>query len=372
MRKEVEALSELRSIADSNTAVSFSGGKDSLVALDLAVRVGIKQAVFVDTTIEFEETCHYASTVRDFYGIDLTIVRAPTEFFSLVELLGFPSRRFRWCCEVFKFAPLSDYSRQRKIEYFITGLRRDEHFRRQNYKVKDTNPLVTAKQFNPVIDWTAQDIWDYILKYNLPINPLYEQFKRIGCWCCPYRTDEDWRLLEKFYPDKMRQLKEALMNYAQKLKIEDVDKFVNELGWTRWASPIEKVTGGLFSAHSFGVEDQIDLIFSGNDEKQIQKILNILPILSIDFLVTERKLRVTLNRYLTKKLGILIEKAINCVGCGACTSTCRKGALYLEDSCICVDESICAHCLRCLDTTILRGACVARNYSARRVCLIRP
>ncbi len=372
MKKEIGALSELRSIVDSNTAISFSGGKDSLVALDLAVRAGIKQAVFVDTTIEFEETSHYVSIVEDFYGIDLTIVRAPIDFFSLVELLGFPSRRFRWCCEVFKFAPLSDYSRRRKIEYFITGLRKNEHFRRRKYKIKDTNPLVVAKQFNPVIDWTAQDIWDYILKYNLPVNPLYERFERIGCWCCPFRTDEDWRLLQEFYPEKMKQLKKALTSYAQKLGIKDMNEFVNEFGWTKWASPIEKVTGGLFSSRSSGGENQIDLIFSGDNEGQIQRILNILPILTFDFFAAEKKLRVILDEHLTKKLGILIEKAINCVGCGACTSTCRRGALYLKDSSICVDESICVHCLRCLNTGILRGACVARNYSPRRVCLIKP
>lgn len=371
MQKEVRALSELISIVDKNTAVSFSGGKDSLVALDLAVRAGIKRAVFVDTTIEFEETFHYVSIIRDFYDIDFAIVQAPTDFFSLVKLIGFPSRRFRWCCEVFKFAPLSDYSRQREIDYFVTGLRREEHFTRQDYQITDNNPLVIARQFNPIINWTTQDVWKYIWKYNLPINPLYEQFKRVGCWCCPFRTNKDWRILQEVYPEKMDQLKDALLNYSQQIGIKDVHKFVHEFGWTKWASPIERVTGGLFSPCTVEDKKQIDLMFSANNENQIQKIIDILPILTRDFFNFGKKLRVTLDKSLTKKLNTLIEKAINCVGCGACTSTCAEGALYLKGSCICVDESSCTHCLRCLNTKILRGACVVRNYSSSRICLIR-
>ena len=52
-------------------AVSFSGGKDSLVALDLAVRVGVTKAVYCDTTADFDETVVYVAKLKDFYGIDL-------------------------------------------------------------------------------------------------------------------------------------------------------------------------------------------------------------------------------------------------------------------------------------------------------------
>ena len=39
---------------------------------------------------------------------------------------------------------------------------------------------------NPIIDWTENDVWEFINKHNLPVNPLYKQgFKRIGCIGCP-------------------------------------------------------------------------------------------------------------------------------------------------------------------------------------------
>ena len=104
IEREVDTLSLLYSITDSykNIAVSFSGGKDSLVALDLAVRVGIQNAVFIDTTIEFEETKKYVNEIRDYYGIKFDVVKAPRDFFTLAEKIGFPSRRFRWCCDRWK------------------------------------------------------------------------------------------------------------------------------------------------------------------------------------------------------------------------------------------------------------------------------
>ena len=49
--KESKAIAFLTENIDSNTVVSFSGGKDSLVALDLASRVGVKNVIFCDTSI---------------------------------------------------------------------------------------------------------------------------------------------------------------------------------------------------------------------------------------------------------------------------------------------------------------------------------
>lgn len=106
MEKESFALAELAELSKRNVAVSFSGGKDSLVVLDLAQRVGIKKAVFVDTTVEFDETVDYIRSVEDFYGFKIVVLRAPVDFFGMVGHIGVPSRRFRWCCDVFKFGLL--------------------------------------------------------------------------------------------------------------------------------------------------------------------------------------------------------------------------------------------------------------------------
>ena len=84
-------------------AVSFSGGKDSLVTLDLAIRSGISKAVYCDTTADFDETIPYVKKVRSFYGIDLETRRGTADFFDSIEHVGLPTRRARWCCEVHKY-----------------------------------------------------------------------------------------------------------------------------------------------------------------------------------------------------------------------------------------------------------------------------
>lgn len=49
------------------------------------------------------------------------------------------------------------------------------------------NPVGTANiiQLKPIIDWTDSDVWDYIHKYNLSVNPEYKTQKRVGCIVCP-------------------------------------------------------------------------------------------------------------------------------------------------------------------------------------------
>jgi phosphoadenosine phosphosulfate reductase len=51
-----------------------------------------------------------------------------------------------------------------------------------------TESCIPKKKFvlNPIIDWTEQDVWDFIKKYKLPYNPLYDiGYKRVGCVGCP-------------------------------------------------------------------------------------------------------------------------------------------------------------------------------------------
>jgi len=122
--KESSALTQLIKLQDKNIAVSFSGGKDSLVAVDLALRSGIDRVVFSNTTIEFDETIHYVEKIGSYYDTQIDIIKAPITFFEMVDYVGLPSRRFRWCCDVFKFGPLARYAKQYNLFGFITGLRK--------------------------------------------------------------------------------------------------------------------------------------------------------------------------------------------------------------------------------------------------------
>lgn len=368
--KEKIALVQLANISKESVAVSFSGGKDSLVALDLAYRVGIRKVVFCDTTIEFDETKQFVKRVERFYGIAVDVVRAPVTFFEMIKHVGLPSRILRWCCDVFKFGPLSNYAIRGNLYGFITGLRVEESNRRRNYKRFDNNPLVPVRQINPILNWTNEDVWQYIEANSLPSNPLYEHFDRIGCWCCPYKTDNDWRKIKELFPEKANMFEKVLAKFAIKMNIRDKEKFIHRRGWAAWSSPLTRISVGVYSPCQ-AAKGQVDLIFSGQSEKQIDRITKILPIITEDYCRVGSKLRITIKDLDRRRLNVLIEKAINCRACGGCTSLCKTGALHVDKESVYVDFAKCNGCQRCIKTQPFRGACVMRNYSPKIASLVK-
>lgn len=124
----------LRQFPRSKVAVSLSGGKDSLVALHLAYRVGIRRTVFSDTTIESQKVIEFVKEVGTLFGIRIDIVRPRKSFWELIPFLGIPSVHNRWCCPTIKFQQVNEYAKKYGIKYYITGLRKDESLFRKEYE----------------------------------------------------------------------------------------------------------------------------------------------------------------------------------------------------------------------------------------------
>ncbi len=372
------ALVKLAELKDSNNYVSFSGGKDSLVTLDLAMRVGISNVVFCDTTLEFDETVEYVKDIESYYGLKITTIKAPRDFFDLVENICVPSRKCKWCCKVFKFGPLTKFAIDNKIDNYITGLRSEESNKRRHYTSTDYNPLVPIPQINPILDWNEKNVWDYIKKENLPINPLYQFFDRIGCWICPNRTDDEWKIIKNNFPEKYSILNNLLESYSNKHNIKDKENFIRNMKWTSWANPITKISAGSFKQYyENGNLKYVDILFNADNENQIQKVINLLGILTDDIMIigkekwVYRKLRINADELKLKYLNILIEKAINCKGCGACLLICPNNALELESNTLRVDTEKCTKCGNCINSNILKGGCIIRNYSPMRASLVK-
>lgn len=196
-------------------AVGFSGGKDSLVVYDLCKRAGIDCNFYFNHSLEAPETLAYIRTFPD-------VIRRRNEvgFFEYLQknkkgLL--PTPQIAWCCEVYKHNPkyIDDCS--------ITGVRRAESNARKNRQIFESKNKTLEKKnktlFNeyfkeecrgvgspnkislrPIVDWSDSDIWQYIDKYKLPINPLYNtKEKRIGCMICP-KADftRNYKMLMKY------------------------------------------------------------------------------------------------------------------------------------------------------------------------------
>jgi phosphoadenosine phosphosulfate reductase len=87
------------------------------------------------------------------------------------------------CCQLRKVAPLRQYLATQRA--WISAIRRDQTRHRASAGLVEwdrTNGLV---KLNPLAAWTAGQVWAYVLKYELPYNPLHDQgYPSIGCWPC--------------------------------------------------------------------------------------------------------------------------------------------------------------------------------------------
>jgi 3'-phosphoadenosine 5'-phosphosulfate sulfotransferase (PAPS reductase)/FAD synthetase len=161
LEKERRAVEIIKKFSTENTAVAFSG-KDSLVALHLAITAGVAVDVVISA---------YVADRR----LPQNVV---DELRAVAESLG--SRRViihdePWDIHASLFRVIS---RTYGYDAIITGLRRREN-RGHNTVVeyaKIVNKIV--KLINPVIDWTVAEVWSYLYNYRLPIMTPYRDIVR--------------------------------------------------------------------------------------------------------------------------------------------------------------------------------------------------
>jgi phosphoadenosine phosphosulfate reductase len=185
--------------------LAFSGGKDSIVIYDLAVRAGVKfDAHFSRTTVDPPEVLKF---IKKYYP-DVIWEKPKNSMFQIIRKeKTVPTRRMRFCCR-----QLKEIGGNERL--IITGIRWEESFKRKkrqpfekSYKRKDTYFL------HPIIDWSTQDVWAYIRKYNLPYCSLYDEGQdRVGCIMCPLKSSRARRLDAEKYPKYYRAYLRAIQS----------------------------------------------------------------------------------------------------------------------------------------------------------------
>lgn len=193
--KIVEAANK---VFQDRLAVAFSGGKDSLVALHLSLKINPDiPVVFNNTTAEFPETYRYVDRLRREWGINLYVTKHEKPFLKAIQERGWATHQDRWCCRVYKEGATINFLKQIKVVAEVTGATRTESIYRRNL-----TPFKLFKdgliRVNPIYDWNYWEVWMYIKDNQLPYNPLYDVgYKRIGCWCCPLNGISHYRRLRK-------------------------------------------------------------------------------------------------------------------------------------------------------------------------------
>lgn len=158
--------------------VGFSGGKDSVVALELMKMAGVKfDAHFNLTTIDPPEVVRFT---KDYHPeVELVIPKIP--FIKMIVTRGFPMRQSRWCCEEYK--EIGGVGRM-----VVTGIRWEESRKRSKRQMVEAcyKTGMHKTYLHPIIHWTNVDVWNFIRERKLPYCSLYDKgWKRIGCICCP-------------------------------------------------------------------------------------------------------------------------------------------------------------------------------------------
>lgn len=182
------ALSEHNSIA-----ISFSGAED-VVLVDMASKIKPNVHVFcLDTGRLHTETYQFIEHVRKHYNITLEVLfpnsDAVQKLVTEKGLFSFYEDNHQECCGIRKVGPLRKHLLG--FNAWVTGQRKDQSpGTRTNVPVVQNDkafarPNETLTKYNPLMNWTSQDVWNYIRTENVPYNALHDRgYVSIGCEPC--------------------------------------------------------------------------------------------------------------------------------------------------------------------------------------------
>ncbi len=231
--------------------VSFSGGKDSTVLLDI-VRQEYPDvpAVYVDTGLEFPEIKQFVNQTENVIKL-----RPEMNFTQVIKEYGFPviskeiaynieyarkgsqwaidrlngvqNKESKWkrnnskykylvdapfpisskCCDIMKKRPVKKFEKESGL-HPIVGTMADEGGQRKSaYLRNGCNSFSGARPMStPLGFWKEQDIWEYIHKFNLLCCPIYSKvYKRTGCMFCMFgvhceKNPNRFQLMKETHP----------------------------------------------------------------------------------------------------------------------------------------------------------------------------
>ncbi|MDE1823548.1 MAG: sulfate adenylyltransferase subunit CysD [Candidatus Micrarchaeota archaeon] len=194
-------------------AALWSMGKDSTTMLALARKAFLGKVPFpvihIDNNIDFPETYKFRQDLAKKWKLDLIVAESEIK----PEMSGFA------CCGENKTVALKKVMKDYGFDALIVSIRRDEHGIRAkerymsprdkefkwNFKDQpaeiwdDYSSKLDAKghvRIHPLLDWNEVDIWNFIKKEKVPINPLYYsrnglRYRSLGCTHCtiPIRSN---------------------------------------------------------------------------------------------------------------------------------------------------------------------------------------
>lgn len=231
IQQSIELLKKAETLAlkynDFGFHLAFSGGKDSQAIYELAKMSGVKfKAYFYKTSVDPKELLLF---IRNNYP-DVEWIRPKMTMYQLILKKGMlPLRQARFCCEYLK-------ERNGVNAVVITGITADESAKRAKRKEQEHSCVKGQDKIfiHPILNWTKQEVKQFLKERNIELCSLYDIQERIGCIGCPMSPKtmrRDFRNMPNF--------KRAYINTVQKLidekgKYSEFDNAEDVVNW--WSS----------------------------------------------------------------------------------------------------------------------------------------
>lgn len=185
-------LSILEKIATEFSPAVFASSlaAEDMVLTDLILRHKLNIDIFsLETGRLHKETLSMLDRIKETYDYEVTLYKPETEavdnyvrqhglnaFYDSVEMR-------KECCRIRKVEPLNRALSGKKA--WITGQRRAQSATRNELAVQEDDVAHAMQKFNPLTDWSEEDVWHYIRSNNVPYNPLHDKgYPSIGCEPC--------------------------------------------------------------------------------------------------------------------------------------------------------------------------------------------
>lgn len=367
--------------------VSFSGGKDSFVTLDVVQRSIPHNdfiVIFGDTGMEFPDTyiaVDYAKQECENNGIQFYIAKSHKDPLDNWKTFGPPSTTLRWCCGVHKTTPqllcLRDIvEKNNLIEMAFVGIRADESIRRSRYEYISYGKKHKGQySYNPILEWSSIEVYLYIYMNNLYLNEAYKKGNsRAGCLVCPMAADKNEYMRYQCYPKEVEKYIDVIRdtNAREFPSKEDDERFINVGGWKvrNNGRDIKSIPIKYFETSA----TEIKIIDPAQDWCIWMKTLGEFTydgatchltfknnVYSFMVEAVDNGYKVTFSEELVKSAATVVKyikqvfrKAVYCIGCKECQADCPHGYIGFEDGNIRIDDN-CKHCLNCHKTP---GGCL--------------
>ncbi|MBP7950772.1 MAG: phosphoadenylyl-sulfate reductase [Verrucomicrobiales bacterium] len=172
-------------------AIGTSYQGSGLVIIHHAMQLGLRFPVFtVDTGLLFPETLELKSRLEEFFGIQIESLTPAQTVAEQNESYGGELWKTSpdTCCTLRKVLPLQKKLSQ--LDVWITGVRRNQTDNRAKMKHLELYEFDKIREhyllkLNPMLNWSREEVWDYIHQHRIPYNPLHDRgYRSIGCWTC--------------------------------------------------------------------------------------------------------------------------------------------------------------------------------------------